>query len=81
MVKVACFQATALDAHVVVVVGPECLCSILKDSFGWMEPKEMWIEQLALGFISGEIRYNMYWKKVDLEKETHGRRREAKGKR
>ena len=29
MVKVACFQATALDAHVVVVVGPECLCSIL----------------------------------------------------
>lgn len=33
MVKVAYFQATALDAH---VVGPECLCSILKDSFEWM---------------------------------------------
>lgn len=30
MVKVACFQATVLDAHVVVVVGSECLCSILK---------------------------------------------------
>ena len=28
MVKVAYFQATALDAH---VVGPECLCSILKE--------------------------------------------------
>jgi len=36
MVKVACFQATALDAHVVVVVGPECLSSILKYDFGWM---------------------------------------------
>lgn len=34
MVKVACFQATALDAHVVIVVGSECLCSILKDYFG-----------------------------------------------
>ncbi|TYJ96571.1 cytochrome c biogenesis FN [Cucumis melo var. makuwa] len=30
MGKVACFQATALDAHVVVVVGSECLSSILK---------------------------------------------------
>jgi hypothetical protein len=28
MVKVACFQATALDAHVVVVVGSECLCHL-----------------------------------------------------
>lgn len=34
MVKVACSQATALDAHVVIVVGPECLCSILKYYFG-----------------------------------------------
>lgn len=34
MVKVACFQATALDAHVVVVVGSESLCSILKYDFG-----------------------------------------------
>ncbi|EEF27036.1 conserved hypothetical protein [Ricinus communis] len=34
MVKVACFQATALDAHVVIVVGSECLCSILKYYFG-----------------------------------------------
>jgi len=30
MVKVAYFQATALDAHVVDVVGPELFCSILK---------------------------------------------------
>ncbi len=28
MVKVACFQATALDARVVVVVGSECLCHL-----------------------------------------------------
>lgn len=35
MVKVACFQATALDAHVVIVVGPQCLCSILKFSDEW----------------------------------------------
>lgn len=37
MVKVADFQATALDGHVVVVVGPECFCSILKDYLEWME--------------------------------------------
>lgn len=33
MVKVAHFQATALDAHVIVVVSPECSCYILKYYF------------------------------------------------
>lgn len=28
MVKGDCFQATARHAHVVVVVGPSCLCSV-----------------------------------------------------
>lgn len=34
----------------------------------------MRIEELALGFISGEIQYeyNMYWKKLDLGEVTNG---------
>lgn len=36
MVKVARFQATALDAHVVVVGGSECLSSILKYYDEWL---------------------------------------------
>lgn len=42
MVKVACFQATALDAHVVVVVGSESLCSILKNYFGELRRSLIW---------------------------------------
>lgn len=32
------FQATTLDVHVVIVVGPECLWSILKDYFSIPAP-------------------------------------------
>ena len=51
MGKVACFQATALDAHVVVVVGSECLSSILK--YGWGGAKNLLckIRQTSIPFL------------------------------
>jgi hypothetical protein len=57
MVKVACFQATTIDVHVVVVVGSECFSSINRKFFCMNKDNILF---LSLSFSDKKIELSIF---------------------